>query len=171
MGANRPAYDLRNKESRYINPLDTIEEVCGNRDWAWERGEDDALILFSGNKWTDFRLAINYLPDSQALQLMLLFDPKVPETRQAEVLRLLALANSRNWLGHFDWWEEERAVMFRYGLPLRGAALAPRQCEDVIDLALEACEMFFPALQYVLWSGLGSDEAMRLCQMQTVGEA
>ena len=119
----------------------------------------------------DFRLAINYLRDCQALQLMLLFDPKVPDTRQAEVLRLLAQANSRNWLGHFDWWKEERAVMFRYGLPLRGASLAARQCEDVIDLALEACEMFFPALQYVLWSGLGAEEAIRLCQMQTVGEA
>lgn len=171
MGTNRPAYELRNEKSQHINPLDMVEAVCGRRDWTCERGDEDALTLFSGNKWTDFRLAINYLQDCRAIQLMLLFDSKVPETRQAEVLRLLALANSRNWLGHFDWWEEERAVMFRYGLPLRGASLAARQCEDVIDLALEACELFFPALQYVLWSGLAADEAIRLCQMQTIGEA
>lgn len=171
MGSNSPAYNIREITQPDSNPIDMIEQVAGARDWPFERESDEELTLFSGGKWTEFRLGFNYLTGCDAVQLTLMFEAKVPETRQNEVFRLLALVNARNWLGHFDWWEEEHAVMFRYGVPMRGAALSFGQAEDIIDLALEACEMFFPALQYVLWAGMPANEAVEACMMETMGEA
>ena len=61
--------------------------------------------------------------------------------------------------------------MFRYGVPMRGSELSSGQAEDIIDLALEACEMFYPALQYVIWSGMAANDAVNACMMETMGEA
>lgn len=171
MGRNSPARDYLGQATQDIHPMDVIEQVSSTRDWPCERESDDSLTLFCGGRWTDFRFGFNYVTDCEAVQLTMMFEPKVPEQRQAEVLRLLALINARNWLGHFDWWAEERAVMFRYGLPLREAYLTAGQCEDMIDLALEACDIFFPALQYVLWAGMAADAAIEACVMETQGEA
>ncbi len=171
MGSNSPAFDTIHHIHQEFSPIDMIEQVAGVRDWPHERESDDELTLIGGGKWTDFRLGFNYLTDCDAVQLTLMFDAKVSEARQNEVFHLLALVNARNWLGHFDWWEEERVVMFRYGVPMRGAQMSPGQAEDIIDLALEACEIFFPALQYVLWGGLPAGEAVNACMMETMGEA
>ncbi len=171
MGSNSPAFDTFSFTEQNSNPIDMIEQVSAIRDWLYERESDVELTLIGGGKWTDFRLGFNYLTDCDAVQLTLMFEAKVPEARQGEVFHLLALVNARNWLGHFDWWEEERVVMFRYGVPMRGAALSAGQAEDIIDLALEACEIFFPALQYVLWGGMPAGQAVDACMMETIGEA
>jgi len=171
MGSNSPAFNTHAMAEPESNPIDMIEQITAARDWPYERESDAELTLFSGGKWTDFRLGFNYLADCDAVQLTLMFEARVPEPRQNEVFHLLALVNARNWLGHFDWWEEERAVMFRYGVPMRGSEMSSGQAEDIIDLALEACEIFFPALQYVLWGGMPASEAVNACMMETMGEA
>jgi len=171
MGNGSPAFNTHQYAQQESNPIDMIEQVSVVRNWPFERESDDELTLIGGGKWTDFRLGFNFLRDCDAIQLTLMFDVKIPETRQNEVFHLLALVNSRNWLGHFDWWEEERVVMFRYGAPMRGAEMSPGQAEDIIDLALEACEIFFPALQYVLWGGMTANESVNACMMETIGEA
>lgn len=153
------------------NPIDMVEWVANSRRCAYERNADCELTLLASGEWIDQRLCFNYLPDCEALQVTLMFEPRVPNRRMAEILRLIAKMNANNWLGHFDLWSEEQMVLFRYGLPLRGAQLTGAQCEDVIDLAMEACESFFPALQYVLWAGMDADDAVSACLFETVGEA
>src|SRR3546814_11284618 len=65
------------------------------------------------------------------------FDMKVPEARRLEVCDLLAHANERLWLGHFDLMAEEGAVMFRHTIPLRGLTGASvEQLEDLVEAAL-----------------------------------
>ncbi|MSP43933.1 MAG: hypothetical protein EXR08_11335 [Alphaproteobacteria bacterium] len=171
MGRSSSAYEAFSQTGQESNPLDVVEQVMTDRDWPYERESDVELTLIRGGQWTDFRLGVNYLTDCNALQLTLMFEARAPMHRQQEIFHLLALVNARNWLGHFDWWEEERAVMFRYGVPMREADLSAAQAEDIVDLALEACEMFYPALQYVLWSGMTAGEAVSACMMETMGEA
>jgi hypothetical protein len=62
--------------------------------------------------------------------------------------------------------------LFRNGLLLTGGAQATEaQCEALIDLALDACERYFPAFQFVIWAGKSADDAMRSCLIETMGEA
>lgn len=171
MAQDSPARMFTTRGREDINPIDVVEAVLGERRSAYDRGSDFELTLFSGGRWTDHHVGFSYLPDSQALQVTLMFDLRVPDLRKAEVMHLLALMNAQNWLGHFDFWDEERTILFRFGMPLRGAPLCPAQCEDVIDLTLEACESFFPALQYVLWAGMSANDAAKICLFETQGEA
>ena len=62
--------------------------------------------------------------------------------------------------------------MFRHGMLLSGGAtLAIEQVEDLIDIAISECERYYPAFQYVIWSGKKPDEAMRLALLDPQGEA
>ena len=162
-----PAYDFVENP----NPLDIIEQTAENQRFPYERNADCELILLSGGKWTDQRLCFTFLPDCEALQLMLIFEPRVPERHIEEVLRLIARMNANNWLGHFDYLSDEQLVLFRYGMPLRDSDLTVAQSTDLIELALEACDSFFPALQYVLWGGMKADDAVSASLFETAGEA
>jgi hypothetical protein len=49
--------------------------------------------------------------------------------------------------------------------------IAEAQCETLLRLALEACERYFPAFQFVIWAGKSAEEAIQSSLMETAGEA
>jgi hypothetical protein len=96
----------------------------------------------------------------------------VPELRLAEVRQLVALINEQMWIGHFDVWQHNGVVMFRHALVLAGGVSASdRQCEAVLGSALDSCERYFPAFQYVVWAGKSARESMDAALFETAGEA
>ncbi len=84
----------------------------------------------------------------------------MPDTRLAEVYKLVAQINEQLWLGHFDVWREEGLIMYRQGLMLNGAMATTGQCEALLRAGLEACERYFQAFQFVVWAGKDSRHAL-----------
>ena len=110
--------------------------------------------------------------DLEALHLACAFDLKVPERRGREAAELVARINEQLWVGHFDMWVKEGVVIFRQALPLAGGAEASqRQCEALLEFAVEACERYFQAFQFVCWAGKSAEEALEAALFDTVGEA
>ncbi len=99
-------------------------------------------------------------------------DMKVPDPRLISVQQLIALINEQLWIGHFDVWTQNGVVMFRHALVLAGGVAASgRQCEAVLGTALDSCERYFPAFQFVIWAGKSAREAMDSAMFETSGEA
>jgi hypothetical protein len=97
---------------------------------------------------------------------------KVPDPRLTSVQQLIALINEQLWIGHFDVWTQNGVVMFRHALVLAGGVAASgRQCEAVLGTALDSCERYFPAFQFVIWAGKSAREAMDSAMFETSGEA
>ena len=112
------------------------------------------------------------MEEVEALHLACAFDLKVTEPRKTEVLRLLALVNEQLWMGHFDLWHKENVIMFRQSLLLSGGAEASSaQIEGMLTNALENCERFYQAFQFVVWAGHSATEAMNSALFETAGEA
>ena len=63
-------------------------------------------------------------------------------------------------------------VMFRHSLLLAGGA-EPNgsQCETLLKVALDACDRYYQAFQFVLWAGKTPREALEGAMFETVGEA
>jgi hypothetical protein len=62
--------------------------------------------------------------------------------------------------------------MFRHALVLSGGVTASgRQCEALLSCALDACERYFPAFQFVVWAGKDAREALDAAMFETAGEA
>jgi hypothetical protein len=97
---------------------------------------------------------------------------RVPERRRAEVQQLISLVNEQLWVGHFDLWVQDGIVMYRHALMLTGGITAAgTQCEGLLGTALDACERYFPAFQFVVWAGKGAREALDAAMFETSGEA
>ena len=154
------------------NPLDVVERIAAINDWSFERAGDDEITMLVGGKWSDYQVSFTWMHDIEALHLACAFDLKVPERRRGEVQQLIALVNEQLWIGHFDLWTQDGMVMFRHALVLAGGVEATSlQCQALLSTALESCEGYFPAFQFVVWAGKAAREAMDSAMFDTSGEA
>jgi hypothetical protein len=155
-----------------INPLDVVERLASGNQWSFERGGDDEITILATGQWTDYQISFTWMHDLEALHVACAFDIKVPERRRAEVQQLIARVNEQLWIGHFDVWTQDGIVLFRHALVLAGGVVASdKQCQALITAALDTCERYFPAFQFVVWAGKTASEAMNAAMFETSGEA
>ncbi len=157
---------------RDINPVDMIEHVASNNQWEFERSSDDEICLTVSGVWTDYNVSLSWMEDFEALHLACAFDLKVPENRILETTKLLSLINEQMLIGHFDVWMKEGTVMFRQTLMLNGGAVSTgEQLECLMMSALEACERYYQAFQFVVWAGHDAEKAIEGALFETHGSA
>jgi len=154
------------------NALEVVERMAATNSWPFERSGEDEITLNVTSRWTNYQISFTWMSDLEALHLACAFEMKVPEPRLNEVQALIALINEQLWIGHFEVWLQDGVVMFRHALVLAGGVTASdRQCEAVLGSALDACERYFPAFQFVIWAGKTAREAMDSAMFETSGEA
>ncbi len=156
---------------RLINPVDTIEHIAALNDWAFDRSGDNEITISVAGGWTDYHISFTWMDEIEALHLACAFDLKVPDNRRREVVDLITRINEQMWIGHFDLWAQEGVVIFRHSLPLAGAEASARQCETLLDAAIDSCERYFQAFQFVVWAGKRADEAVESALFETAGQA
>jgi hypothetical protein len=157
---------------RMNHPLDIIERLAASNDWSFDRdGEDEISVNVSG-AWAEYQVAVTWLGQMEAMHVASAFDLKVPTRRRTEVLALISLINEQLWLGHFDFWSAENVVMFRCSLLLSGGAEpTDEQAGVLVKTAVETCERYYQAFQFVLWAGKTAREALDGAMMECVGQA
>ncbi|KHJ55612.1 hypothetical protein LA66_02880 [Aureimonas altamirensis] len=157
---------------RHSHPVDVIEVVAADRDWSFERPCDDEIAMSVTGRWADYSVSFSWVEDCEALHLACAFELKVPERRLCQMHRLLAQVNEKLLVGHFDLWNSESAVMFRHAQLLCGGAdPTSQQVERMLVLALDSCDRYFQAFQFVVWANKPADEALADALFETVGNA
>ncbi len=158
--------------SNTSNPLDLLEEMAAAHDWVFDRTADEELVTQIAGRWGNYSLHFAWSHDNSALQVFCGVDLRVPRHRRGAVNDLLLQANTRMWLGHFDLPEDDDMPIFRHTVPLRGIRGASvEQLEDLIEGAVNECERYHPAFQYVVWGGKSASEAIAAALLDTQGEA
>ena len=154
------------------NPLEVVERVASSNDWSFERAAEDEITLLVRGKWTDYQISFTWMYDIEALHLACAFEFKVPERWRAEVQQLISMINEQLWVGHFDLWVNDGLIMYRHALVLAGGVSASGpQCESMLSTALDSCERYFPAFQFVVWAGKSARELLDAAMFETAGEA
>lgn len=159
------------------DPIDMIEQIVAANEWPYDRQNKKELTVFLAGNWAEYHLHFAWSDPSAAdryggLQVVCAFDARVSKSVQVSLFELLTLVNAHLWLGHFDLVVDEGLLMFRHGLLMAGTEdLRATQCEQLIDVAVNECERFYPAFQFVLWGGKTPKEAMQISLLETVGEA
>ena len=159
-------------EIRTYNPLDIVERLATSHDWAFDRANDDEVTLVVSGDWAEYQLSFTWMGDIEALHLACAFDLKVPSLRRSEIVELIAKVNEQLWVGHFDFWEKDGLIMFRQALILAGGSSASDdQCEALLGTAVQACERYFQAFQFVVWAGKSARDALDARLFETTGRA
>jgi hypothetical protein len=154
------------------NPLDLAEQMFEDRDWLCDRPLAEELVAEVQSGWCNYRIWFTWQADLSVLIFTCAYDIKIPERQRAKIYPLLARVNEKLFLGHFDLGADDGIIMFRHALLLRGGQGAtPEQMEDLLDIAIQECNRFYPAFQSVLWGGNTVEEALEIALLETVGEA
>jgi hypothetical protein len=154
------------------NPLEVVERIATTNDWSFERAGDDEITILVRGKWADYQVSFTWMYDIEALHLACAFELKPPDRARVEVQQLTAMVNEQMWVGHFDFWAQDGLLMFRHALLLAGGVEASgRQCEALLSTALDACERYYPAFQFVVWAGKPAREALDAAMFETAGQA
>lgn len=156
-----------------LDPIDVVEAVVGaDPRFTQERGDDGDLTFSARGDWCEVTGHFSWREELPALLLTVAFDLRAPKSRFAEAARLVALINENLWLGHFDLWAEDGAIVFRHAVPMIGRSdLAPGEAQALLAAAMDAADRFYPAFNYLLWAGKTPEEAVAASLFEPIGEA
>ncbi|MCK9543177.1 MAG: YbjN domain-containing protein [Novosphingobium sp.] len=153
-------------------PVDMLASLFEARGWSYEFVGDDEISVEIQGSWATFQLRGIWRVEDHVLQLLCLPDIRVPEDKRAAMFEVLALINEQLWLGHFDVWSNGGVVLYRHGLMLGDdGLLSPAQAQLAVETAIEECDRFFPAFQFILWGDKTPAEALSAALVDAAGEA
>ncbi|GGD68750.1 YbjN domain-containing protein [Croceicoccus mobilis] len=161
-------------ESRHDDaaPVDMLIALFEARGWPYEViGEDEIGGEVQG-AWAKYQLRAIWRREDNVLQLLCLPEVKVADDKRVAMFELMSLVNEQLWLGHFDLWSAGSVLLYRHGLMLGDdGLLSISQAQMAVEHAVEECDRFYPAFQFVLWGGRTPAEALAGALVDAAGEA
>lgn len=153
-------------------PVDMLVSLFEARGWPCEYvGEDEISGEIKGS-WASYTIRGIWRREDHVLQLLCLPDIRVPDDKRLAVFELLALVNEQLWVGHFDVWSNGGVLLYRHGLLLGDEGLLSlAQAQVAVEAAIEECDRFYPAFQFILWGDKTPEEALAASLVDAAGEA
>lgn len=167
---------MRAVEERYevdedAAPLDMLVALFEARGWPCESGQDEMCGEVQGS-WTKYQLRGIWRPEDQVLQILCLPDIRVGSDKRGVAQELVAMVNEQMWLGHFDIWSNGGVILYRNGTMLGDEGLLSlSQAQALVEIAVDECDRFYPAFQFVLWGDRSPAEALQAAMVDAAGEA
>lgn len=153
-------------------PVEMLASLFEARGWPFEFVSDDELSGDVQGSWASYQLRAIWRAEDNVLQLLCLPDIRLPEDKRAAMFEVLGLINEQLWLGHFDVWSNGSVLLYRHGLMLGDEGLLSlSQAQTLIEVAVEECDRFYPAFQFILWGDKSPTEALAAALVDAAGEA
>jgi hypothetical protein len=153
-------------------PVDMLASLFEARGWPYEYASDDEICGEVQGSWANYQLRGIWRSEDQVLQLLCLPDIRIADDKRTFAHELLALINEQLWLGHFDIWSNGNVLLYRHGMMLGDdGLLSPAQAQQAVEAALEECDRFYPAFQFILWGDKTPEEALAASMVDAAGEA
>ena len=153
-------------------PLDVVEQVISAEEFSYERTGDGEVHFTAPGERLSHQMWFAWSDTIETLHICVGLETRVPTRDRARACDLVALLNERLWLGHFDIWSEDGAIVYRNAIALPGGAQPePGQIAALIAAAVDAGERFYPAYNYMVWAGKTAAEAVSAAMFETAGEA
>ena len=153
-------------------PVDMLASLFEARGWPYEFSGDDEISGEVQGSWATYQLRGIWRVEDHVLQIICLPDIRIPDEKRAATHEVLALINEQLWLGHFDLWSNGGVLLYRHGLMLGDdGLLSPGQAQLAVEAAIEECDRFYPAFQFILWGDKSPAEALAAALVDAAGEA
>ena len=155
-----------------LHPIDMVESLAAHHAWDFDRVTDDQIAMTVEGQWRSYSLTLAWSERDETLRLLCTFEMEPPAGREAELLNMLNRVNDDCWTGSFNWWADQRMMVWRYGLILSpGHGATMDQLDRMIRSAVGAAERFYPAFQLVSWGGQSPEDALKIAMADAWGRA
>jgi hypothetical protein len=155
-------------------PIDELEAFFSAHGWSHDRIGEEEVVAVTPGAWGQYELRGIWREDDRVLQFLALPDIKVTNDQYPAIYETIGLINEQLWIGHFELWSGNGALVFRHATLLEGQdepTLAADQAESVVDAAIGELDRFYPVFQFVMWGGKSPAEAIAAAMVETHGEA
>ena len=155
-----------------LHPIDIVETLAAHHAWEFDRVTEDQIAMAVEGQWRTYSLTLAWSPQDETLRLICTFEMEPPADRMPALFDVLNRCNDMVWTGAFTFWEEQKLMVWRYGLCLAGGQLVgSEQIDHLISSAVMAAERFYPAFQMVSWGNNTPAEAMNVAIAEAYGRA
>lgn len=159
-------------DSEVPHPIDVVEQLAAHRAWEFDRVADDQIAMSVEGQWRTYSITLQWSDQDETLRLLCTFEMEPPAHRMPQVYDLLNRINDACWAGAFTWWDDQRMMVFRYGLLLTGGQQATaEQIDTMIHVALVSAERYYPAIQLATWGERHPSEAIKVAMSEAYGRA
>ena len=153
-------------------PVEMLAALCDARGWSYDYAGDDEIVAEVQGSWASYQLRGIWRGEDHVLQLICLPEIRIPDDKRAPMFEVLALVNEQMWLGHFDVWSNGMVLLYRHALMLGDEGLLSlSQAQTAVEAAIDECDRFYPAFQFILWGDKSPAEALASALVDAAGEA
>ncbi|MEL6529957.1 MAG: YbjN domain-containing protein [Pseudomonadota bacterium] len=153
-------------------PVEMLAALFEARGWACEVVADDEMTGEVQGSWAKYQLRAIWRSTDNVLQFLCLPDIRVSDDKRQRAYELLSLVNEQMWLGHFDIWSNGDVLLYRHGALLGDdGMLSLTQAQALVETAIDECDRFYPAFQFVLWGDKSPRAALDSALVDAAGEA
>jgi len=155
-----------------LHPIDIVEHLAEHHEWDFDRVADDQIAMAVEGQWRTYSITLAWSGYDETLRLICTFEMEPPEEKLPLIYETLNRTNDMCWSGAFTYWQEQRLMVYRYGLVLAGGQIAgPEQIDRLITGAVTSAERFYPAFQLVAWGDQSPQSAMNVAIAEAYGRA
>ena len=159
-------------DAEEMHPIDIVETLAEHHAWDFDRVADDQIAMAVIGQWRTYSITLAWSAQDETLRLICTFEMEPPDEKLPHLYEALNSVNDRCWAGAFTYWNEQRLMVYRYGLVLSGGQVAgPEQISTMITAAVEAAERYYPAFQLVVWGDQPVEQAMQVAIAEAYGRA
>jgi hypothetical protein len=155
-----------------LHPIDIVEHIAEHHAWEFDRVGDDQIAMAIEGQWRTYSITLAWSSWDETLRLICTFEMEPPEDKLPALWELLNKVNDSCWAGAFTWWQEQRLMVYRYGLVLAGGQVAsPAQIDQMIAAAVSSAESFYPAFQLATWGNRSAADSLQVAIAEAYGRA
>lgn len=155
-----------------LHPIDIVEHLAEHHDWDFDRIGDDQIAMAVEGQWRTYSITLAWSGYDETLRMVCTFEMEPPEGALPQLYELLNDVNDQCWAGSFTYWDEQKLMVYRYGLLLAGGQTAsPEQIDTLINAAVLSAERYYPAFQLLAWGGKSPADALQVAIAEAYGRA
>ncbi|NCX85541.1 MAG: diacylglyceryl transferase [Rhodobacteraceae bacterium] len=155
-----------------IHPIDIVEHLAEHHEWEFDRIEENQIAMAVQGQWRTYSITLAWSGFDETLRLICSFEMEPPEEKLKDLYETLNVANDRCWTGAFTFWEDQKLMVYRYGLVLTGGQTATAdQIDAMISSAVLTAEKYYPAFQLVVYDNQSPNKAMQVAIAEAYGHA
>lgn len=153
-------------------PVEMLAALFEARGWPFEVTSSEEMTGEVQGSWATYQLRAIWRAADNVLQFLCLPDIRVSQDQRQRAYELLSLVNEQIWLGHFDIWSSGDVLLYRHGAMLgQDGMLSLDQAQAMVENAIDECDRFYPAFQFVLWGDKSPRDALDAAMVDVGGEA
>jgi hypothetical protein len=153
-------------------PVEMLAALFEARGWPCEVLSDEEMTGEVQGSWANYQLRAIWREADNVLQFLCLPDIRVTSEKKQRAYELLCLVNEQMWIGHFDIWSNGDVLLYRHGALLGDdGVLSLDQAQALVETAIDECDRFYPAFQFVLWGDKSPRAALESALVDAAGEA